>query len=55
MVLNIFVFRHVDRLQIPPGWLCYLSPEIIRSLQAGAAYAQTDLPFSEMSDVYAFG
>lgn len=47
--------RHVDRLQIPPGWLCYLSPEIIRSLQAGAAYAQTDLPFSEMSDVYAFG
>lgn len=47
--------RHVDRLQIPPGWLCYLSPEIIRSLQAGAAYAQTDLPFSENSDVYAFG
>ncbi|WAR01238.1 KSR2-like protein [Mya arenaria] len=47
--------RHMDRLQIPPGWLCYQSPEIIKSLQAGAAYASTDLPFSEMSDVYAFG
>ncbi|XP_060579318.1 kinase suppressor of Ras 2-like [Ruditapes philippinarum] len=47
--------RHSDRLQIPPGWLCYLSPEIIKSLQAGAAYANTELPFSEMSDVYAFG
>ncbi|KAH3883289.1 hypothetical protein DPMN_007244 [Dreissena polymorpha] len=47
--------RHADRLQIPPGWLCYLSPEIIKALQAGAAYANNDLPFSTMSDVYAFG
>ncbi|KAL4223502.1 3-dehydrosphinganine reductase [Mactra antiquata] len=47
--------RHADRLQIPPGWLCYLSPEIIKSLLAGAAYASTELPFSQLSDVYAFG
>lgn len=47
--------RHSDRLQIPPGWLCYLAPEIMQSLQAGAAYANTELPFSEMTDVYAFG
>ncbi|KAK3587236.1 hypothetical protein CHS0354_030423 [Potamilus streckersoni] len=47
--------RRTDELQIPPGWLCYLSPEIIRSLQAGSTYGKSDLPFTEKSDVYAFG
>ncbi|XP_013405438.1 kinase suppressor of Ras 2 [Lingula anatina] len=42
-----------DFLVIPPGWLCYLSPEIMRSLHAGER--NEDLPFSEHSDVYAFG
>ncbi|KAJ8312649.1 hypothetical protein KUTeg_010022 [Tegillarca granosa] len=40
-------------LTISPGWLCYLSPEIIRLLQAGST--TNDLPFSFKSDVYAFG
>ncbi|XP_064650252.1 kinase suppressor of Ras 2-like isoform X4 [Lineus longissimus] len=44
--------RKGNWLSIPPGWLCYLAPEIVRSLQAGPNH---DLPFKEYSDVYAFG
>lgn len=48
--------RKGDCLAIPQGWLCYLSPEIMRSLRAGNTQASnTDLPFTEKSDVYAFG
>jgi len=41
-----------SRLHIPKGWLCYLSPEIIRSLRPGD---NRDLPFTMSSDVFAFG
>ncbi|CAL1528760.1 unnamed protein product [Lymnaea stagnalis] len=41
-------------LSVPKGWLCYLAPEIIRSLKA-MQQSQTDLPFTKMSDLYAFG
>uniref|UniRef100_A0A0L8HAC8 non-specific serine/threonine protein kinase n=2 Tax=Octopus bimaculoides TaxID=37653 RepID=A0A0L8HAC8_OCTBM len=48
--------RKGDCLAIPLGWLCYLSPEIMRSLQAGNTQAaNTELPFSKKSDTYAFG
>ncbi|XP_025832315.1 kinase suppressor of Ras 2 [Agrilus planipennis] len=43
-----------EALGIPPGWLCYLSPEIMRSLKAHQSY-DDELPFSNASDVYAFG
>ncbi|XP_063916081.1 kinase suppressor of Ras 2 isoform X3 [Zophobas morio] len=46
--------RKNDSLWIPPGWLCYLSPEIIRKLHAHQLHAE-ELPFSKSSDVYAFG
>ncbi|XP_022911257.1 kinase suppressor of Ras 2 isoform X2 [Onthophagus taurus] len=46
--------RKGDSLGIPPGWLCYLAPELIRSLHADQAHNE-DLPFSNASDVYAFG
>ncbi|ESO97857.1 hypothetical protein LOTGIDRAFT_104167 [Lottia gigantea] len=39
---------------IPPGWLCYLSPEIIRTLHARQS-VNMEIPFTEMSDIYAFG
>ncbi|XP_061189617.1 kinase suppressor of Ras 2-like isoform X5 [Saccostrea echinata] len=45
--------RKGDCLHISPGWLCYLSPEVIRCLHSGRS--KVDLPFSEKSDVYAFG
>jgi len=41
-------------LSIPPGWLCYLPPEVIVRLRATNQPAQ-DLPFSFASDVYSFG
>lgn len=41
-------------LSIPPGWLCYLAPEIMRSLRAGNQ-REMDLPFTDASDIYAFG
>ncbi|XP_014664877.1 PREDICTED: kinase suppressor of Ras 1-like [Priapulus caudatus] len=41
-------------LSIPPGWLCYLSPEIIKSLEARWRHDH-DLPFKATSDVFAFG
>ncbi|KAK6183801.1 hypothetical protein SNE40_006400 [Patella caerulea] len=43
-----------DWLSIPPGWLCYLSPEVIKTLHA-RQNINMDLPFTEMSDLYAFG
>lgn len=41
-------------LGIPYGWLCYLSPELIRSL---TPYKPTEeiLPFTKASDIYSFG
>uniref|UniRef100_A0AC34Q6D8 Kinase suppressor of Ras 2 n=1 Tax=Panagrolaimus sp. JU765 TaxID=591449 RepID=A0AC34Q6D8_9BILA len=36
---------------VPDNWLCYLAPELIRNL----ATDFRSLPFSEQSDVYAFG
>nr|XP_023017146.1 kinase suppressor of Ras 2 isoform X1 [Leptinotarsa decemlineata] len=46
--------RKSDSLGIPPGWLCYLAPEIMRSLHAHQPHDE-ELPFSKASDVYAFG
>nr|CAI5823630.1 unnamed protein product [Callosobruchus analis] len=46
--------RKSDSLGIPPGWLCYLAPEIMWSLQAHNPH-DVELPFSKASDVYAFG
>ncbi|RUS83373.1 hypothetical protein EGW08_008876 [Elysia chlorotica] len=46
--------RKENRLRVPKGWLCYLAPEIIRSLKA-MQQSQPDLPFTNMSDLYAFG
>lgn len=42
-------------LNIPRGWLCYLAPEITRSLRAHQKYEDEELPISKESDVYAFG
>ncbi|PSN43929.1 hypothetical protein C0J52_03779 [Blattella germanica] len=44
-----------DGLSIPPGWLCYLAPEIIRSLRVRQKHDEEELPFTKDSDVYAFG
>ncbi|KPJ07042.1 Kinase suppressor of Ras 2 [Papilio machaon] len=41
-----------DSLGIPPGWLCYLAPELVRALRP---HASLHLPFSKCTDVYAFG
>ncbi|CAH2095870.1 unnamed protein product [Euphydryas editha] len=41
-----------DSLGIPPGWLCYLAPELVRALRP---HASLHLPFSKSTDVYAFG
>lgn len=41
-------------MTIPNGWLCYLSPEIMRCLRPGDQQNET-LPFSSSSDVFAFG
>ncbi|XP_063395832.1 kinase suppressor of Ras 2-like isoform X1 [Mytilus trossulus] len=45
--------RKGEWLNISPGWLCYLAPEVIRQLQPLSG--KLDLPFSEKSDIYAFG
>lgn len=48
--------RGVPWLTIPPGWLCYLSPEIICDLRpAHLCHEREQLPFTMQSDVYAFG
>ncbi|OWF44894.1 kinase suppressor of Ras 2-like isoform X2 [Mizuhopecten yessoensis] len=56
-LFNISRLCHGNRkgewLNISPGWLVYLCPEIIKRLYAGGN--NKDLPFSEKSDVYAFG
>ncbi|RWS24199.1 Kinase suppressor of Ras 1-like protein [Leptotrombidium deliense] len=44
--------RKGEWLTIPKGWLCYLSPELIRCLRPGN---DNDLPFSTTTDVFAFG
>ncbi|KAK3084281.1 hypothetical protein FSP39_010965 [Pinctada imbricata] len=44
--------RKGDWLHISPGWLCYLSPEIIRQLNIRGS---VDLKFTERSDIFAFG
>lgn len=49
-----FFCRKGDSLGIPAGWLCYLAPEIIKSLHADQDHDE-ELPFSKASDVYAFG
>lgn len=43
-----------DWLSVPRGWLCYLAPEIIRALKA-LQHSNMDLPFTQKSDLYAFG
>lgn len=43
-----------DRLTVPKGWLCYLAPEIIRTLSINSSESD-DLPFSPGTDVYAYG
>ncbi|XP_045582756.1 kinase suppressor of Ras 2 isoform X3 [Procambarus clarkii] len=46
--------RRGNWLSIPPGWLCYLSPEVMRNLRV--VQKQDDgLPFTTYSDVYGFG
>lgn len=47
--------RKGNGLNIPPGWLCYLAPEIIRSLRVRQKHDEEELPFTKASDVYAFG
>ncbi|XP_014211484.1 kinase suppressor of Ras 2 isoform X2 [Copidosoma floridanum] len=47
--------RMGDGLSIPPGWLCYLAPEIVRRLRPQQNRDQEELPFTTMSDVYSFG
>lgn len=44
-----------DGLIIPPGWLCYLAPEIVRRLRPQQNRDQEEFPFTAASDVYAFG
>lgn len=39
---------------VPPGWLCYLAPEIIRRLRP-LNIDQDKLPYTIDSDIYAFG
>ncbi|KAI1721420.1 protein tyrosine kinase domain-containing protein [Ditylenchus destructor] len=39
------------KFEVPDHWLCYLAPELVRALTADL----DPLPFSEKSDVYAFG
>lgn len=47
-------FRECDSLSIPPGWLCYLAPEVMRFLRP-VSKLESELPFSKASDIYAFG
>jgi len=47
------IYGRSDALSIPPGWLCYLAPEVMRSLKPSSEDNQ--LPFTMASDAYAFG
>ncbi|KAG5331254.1 KSR1 Kinase, partial [Acromyrmex charruanus] len=57
-LFNITKLCHGNRkgepLNIPPGWLCYLAPEIVRRLKP-LNRGQDKLPYSIESDVFAFG
>ncbi|EEB14308.1 predicted protein [Pediculus humanus corporis] len=54
-VFIILPTKGTENLIIPPGWLCYLSPEIMRSLKSSYQPDEEELPFSRASDIYAFG
>lgn len=41
-------------LSIPSGWLCYLSPELMRSLQV-SRHQPHSLPHTTTTDVYSYG
>ncbi|KAI4490222.1 hypothetical protein M0802_010856 [Mischocyttarus mexicanus] len=49
------LFMKGNGLSISPGWLCYLAPEIVRRLKPQQTRDQEELPFTDASDVYAFG
>uniref|UniRef100_H2XK39 Protein kinase domain-containing protein n=1 Tax=Ciona intestinalis TaxID=7719 RepID=H2XK39_CIOIN len=45
-------------LAIPDGWLCYLAPEVIKALRFPCSEGDdviSSLPYTEQSDIYAFG
>ncbi|XP_035708630.1 kinase suppressor of Ras 2 isoform X1 [Folsomia candida] len=46
--------REGDSLSIPPGWLCYLAPEIMKALRP-VSKQDIEFPFTTASDIYAFG
>ncbi|CAL8071369.1 unnamed protein product [Orchesella dallaii] len=46
--------RKGDSLSIPPGWLCYLAPELIKCLKPVSKH-DNELPFAKTTDIYAFG
>ncbi|KAK4298539.1 hypothetical protein Pmani_001120 [Petrolisthes manimaculis] len=53
-LFNVTRLRRGNWLSIPPGWLCYLAPEVMRSLRV--VQKQDDgLPFTPYSDIYCFG
>ncbi|XP_011632952.2 LOW QUALITY PROTEIN: kinase suppressor of Ras 2 [Pogonomyrmex barbatus] len=47
-------YRRNNELNVPPNWLCYLAPEIVRQLRP-ISRGLDRLPFSMHSDTYAFG
>jgi len=51
---DIVQSRMEDCMSIPAGWLCYLSPEVIRELKVHQQQSE-DLHFTRASDIYAFG
>lgn len=54
IVFLFFLLSKGDCLSIPPGWLCYLAPELLLRLTP-TQQLESDLPFSKGSDIYAFG
>jgi len=43
-------------MRVPDGWLNYLAPEIIKALRiSNSRELGVQLPFSKLSDVFAFG
>lgn len=47
--------RYNNGLYIPSNWLCYLAPELIRSLKQTKNDVHDELPFTKAADIYAFG
>lgn len=47
--------RYNNGLYIPSNWLCYLAPELIRSLKQTKNNVHDELPFTKAADIYAFG